>query len=134
MLFRSRERERERRSLESTEMQVEGRGNWSSWCLLMLLADALLPGMLALLLPVAVGRVEDPPGQGDGLGDQLLLGDAALPQVRLRGHARGLGPAVRDVVGAVERCVGVGGTMGVGVQPHRLGVGMRVGVGVRVGV
>lgn len=74
----------------------------------MLLADALLPGVFPLLLPVAVGGVEDPPGQGDGLGRELLLWDAALSQVGLGRHSGRLGPAVRDVVGVggpVDGCV-----------------------------
>lgn len=75
----------------------------SSLRLLMLLADALLPGVFALLLPVAVGggEVKDPAGQGDGLRGELLLRDAALPQVGLRGHGRRLRSAVGDVVGGV---------------------------------
>lgn len=102
----------------------------------MLLADALLPGVFPLLVPVAVGGVEDAAGQRDG--GQLLLRDAALPQVRLRWHGRRLRPAVRDVVGAVGRGV-VMRERAVGVAVHpRVGVGVgvlvRMGVGVGVGV
>lgn len=53
-------------------------GASSSLGLLVLLADALLPGVLPLVLPVAVRGVEDPAGQRDWLSGQLLLGDAAL--------------------------------------------------------
>lgn len=103
----------------------------------MLLADALLPGVFPLVLPVAVGGVEDAAGQR--YRRQLLLGDAALPQVGLRGHRRGLRPAVGHVVGAVgwsvvmrERPVGVAvhPWVGVGVSVGVL-VLVRVGVGVR---
>lgn len=100
----------------------------------MLLADALLPRVLALVLPVAMGGVEDPAGQRDGLGRQLLLWDAALSQVGFGRHHWGLGSAVRDVVGAVSGRVVVGGwrrPVGVGVQP-RVGVGVRMRVGVGV--
>lgn len=107
----------------------------SSLCLLVLLADALLPGVLPLVLPVAVRGVEDPAGQRDGLRRQLLLGDAALSQVGFRRHGRRLRPAVGDVVRAVSgsvvvrrRAVGVAVQAGVGVS-----VGMRVGVRVRGG-
>lgn len=103
----------------------------------MLLADALLPGVFPLVVPVAVGRVEDAAGQWYRW--QLLLGDAALPQVRLAWHRWRLRPAVRDVVGAVgrsvvmrERPVGVAVHPGVGVSVGVLVlVRMRVGVGVR---
>lgn len=44
----------------------------------MLLTDALLPCMFDLVLPVAVGRVEDSSGQGDRLRWQLLLRDTAF--------------------------------------------------------
>lgn len=101
----------------------------------MLLADALLPGVLPLVLPVAVRGVEDPAGQRDGLRRQLLLGDAALSQVGFGRHGWRLRPAVRDVVRAVSgsvvvrrRAVGVAVQAGVGVS-----VGMRVGVRVRGG-
>lgn len=109
----------------------------------MLLADALLPGVFSLVLPVAVGGVEDAAGQW--YRRQLLLGDAALPQVGLRGHRRRLRPAVGHVVGAVGRSVvmrerpvrvavhpwvGVGVSVGVGVLVLVL---VRVGVGVRGG-
>lgn len=102
----------------------------------MLLADALLPGVFPLVVPVAVGGVEDAAGQRYGW--QLLLGDAALPQVRLRWHGRRLRPAVRDVVGAVGRGMVIREwPMGVAVHP-RVGVGVgvlvRMGVGVGVGV
>lgn len=104
----------------------------------MLLADALLPGVFPLVVPVAVGGVEDAAGQRYRW--QLLLGDAALPQVRLRWHGRRLRPAVRDVVGAVgrsvvmrERPVGVAVHPGVGVSVGVL-VLVRMGVGVGVGV
>lgn len=106
----------------------------------MLLADALLPGVFPLLVPVAVGGVEDAAGQRDG--GQLLLGDAALPQVRLRRHGRRLRPAVRDVVGPVGRSVVVRERpVGVAVHPRvAVTVGVLVlvlvlmGVGVGVGV
>lgn len=106
--------------------------------LLVLLADALLPGVLPLVVPVGVGRVEDAAGQRDR--GQLLFGDTALPQVRLGWHHRRLRPAVRDVVGAVGRSV-VMRERPVGVAVHpRVGVGvgvlvlvwMEVGVGVGV--
>lgn len=119
---------RRKRSREpGLERSLAGR---RSLGLLVLLADALLPGVLALLLPVAVGRVEDPAGQRDGLRRQLLLRDAALPQVGLGRHGRRLGPAVGDVVGAVS------GRVVVGRRPVRVAVqaGVGVSVGVRVGV
>lgn len=98
----------------------------------MLLTDALLPGMFALVLSVAVRGVEDPAGQRDGLRRQLLLGDAALPQVGFRRHGWRLRPAVRDVVGAVSGSVVVRRwPVGMAVQP-RVGVGVRVWVVVRV--
>lgn len=100
----------------------------------MLLADALLPGVFPHILSVAVGGVEDPAGQRDGLGRQLFLWDTALPQVGLRGHGRRLGPAVGDVVRAVSRNVVVWGwPMSMAVKP-RVGVSVRVcvWVGVRV--
>lgn len=98
----------------------------------MLLADALLPGVFALVLSVAVRGVEDPAGQRDGLGRQLLLWDAALPQVGFGWHGRRLRPAVRDVVGAVSgRVVMRRRPVGVAVQA---GVGMSVGVWVGVWV
>lgn len=98
----------------------------SSLRLLVLLVDALLPGVFPLVLPVAVGGVEDAAGQR--YRRQLLLGDAALPQVGLRRHGRGLRPAVGDVVGAVDRSV-VMRERPVGVAVHpRVGVGVSVGV------
>lgn len=110
----------------------------SSLRLLVLLADALLPGVFPLVVPVAVGGVEDAAGQRDG--GQLLLGDAALPQVGLGRHGRRLRPAVRDVVGPVGRSVVVGERpVRVAVHPRvAVTVGVlvlvRVGVGVGVGV
>lgn len=102
----------------------------SSLRLLVLLADALLPGVLHLLLSVAMGGMEDPPGQRDGLGWQLLFGDAALPQVGFGWHGWRLGPAVGDVVWAVNGCVVVRRRpVGVAVQP---GMGVSVTVRVRV--
>lgn len=99
----------------------------------MLLADALLPGMLPLVLPVAVRGVEDPAGQRDGLRRKLFLGDAALSQVGLRRHGRRLRPAVRDVMRAMSGSVVVRRRpVGMAVQPG-VGVGVRVWVGVRVG-
>lgn len=98
----------------------------------MLLADALLPGVFALVLPVAVRGVEDPAGQRNGLRLQLLLRDAALSQVGFRWHGWRLRPAVRDVVRPVSGSVVVRRRpVGVAVQP---GVGVSVGmwVGVRV--
>lgn len=102
----------------------------------MLLADALLPGVFARVLSVAVGGVEDPARQWDGLGRQLFLGDAALPQVGFGGHGRWLGPAVGDVVRAVSRDVVVGGwPMSVAVKPRvAVSVRVRVRVGCRVAV
>lgn len=98
----------------------------------MLLADALLPGMFPLILPVAVRGVEDPAGERDGLRRQLLLGDAALSQVGFGRHSRRLRPAVRDVVGTVSGNVVVRWrSVGVAVHPR---VGMSVGVWVGVGV
>lgn len=94
----------------------------------MLLADALLPGVFPLVLPVAVGGVEDAAGQW--YRGQLLLGDAALPQVGLRGHRRRLRPAVGHVVGAVGRSV-VMRERPVGVAVHPW-VGVAVSVGVLV--
>ncbi len=98
----------------------------------MLLADALLPGVFPLVLPVAVRGVEDPAGQRDGLRRQVLLGDAALSQVGFRGHGWRLRPAVRDVVRAVSGSVVVRRRpVGVAVQP-RVSVSVRMRVGVRV--
>lgn len=98
----------------------------------MLLADALLPGVFPLVLPVAVRGVEDPAGQRDGLRRQLLLGDAALSQVGFGRHGWRLRPAVRDVVRAVSGSVVVRWwPVGVAVHP-RVGVGVRMRVGVRV--
>lgn len=97
----------------------------------MLLADALLPGVFPGVLPVAVGGVEDPAGQRDGLWRQLLLWDAALSQIGFGGHGWRLWSAVRDVVRAVSGNVVVGGwTMGMAVKP-RVGVSVRVCVWVR---
>lgn len=98
----------------------------------MLLADALLPGVFPLVLPVAVRGVEDPARKRDGLRRQLLLRNASLSQVRFRWHGWRLRPAVRDVVRAVSGSMVVRRwPVGVAVQP---GVGMSVGmwVGVRV--
>ena len=112
----------------------------SSLRLLVLLADALLPAVFPLVVPVAVGGVKDAAGQR--YRGQILLGDAALPQVRLAWHGRGLRPAVRNVVGAVgrgvvmrKRPVGVAVQPGVGVSVGVwvMGVGVGVGVGVRGG-
>lgn len=100
----------------------------------MLLADALLPGVFHLVLPVAVRGVEDPAGQWDGLRLQLLLGDAALSQVGFRRHGWRLRPAIGDVMRAVSGCVVVRlRPVGVAVQP-RVGVSVRMRVGVRVRV
>lgn len=99
----------------------------------MLLADALLPGVFPLVLPVAVRRVEDPAGQRNGLRRQLLLGDAALPQVGFRRHSWRLRPAVRDVVRTMTGSMVVRRwPMGVSLHP-RVGVSMwmRVCVWVR---
>lgn len=110
-------------------------GASSSLRLLVLLADALLPGVLPLVLSVAVRGVEDPAGQRDGLRRQLLLGDAALSQVGFGRHGRRLRPAVGDVVRAVTGCVVVGRRpVGVAVHPRvGMSVGMRVVVWVRSG-
>lgn len=90
----------------------------------MLLADALLPGVFPLVLPVAVRRVEDPAGQRNGLRRQLLLGDAALPQVGFRRHSWRLRPAVRDVVRTMTGSMVVRRwPMGVSLHP-RVGVSM----------
>lgn len=98
----------------------------------MLLADALLPRMLPLLLPVAVGGVEDSAGQWNGLRWEFLLGDAALSQVGFGWHGWGLRPAVRDVVRPMCGYVVVRRwPVGVAVQP-RVGVSMGMGVSVWV--
>lgn len=101
----------------------------------MLLADALLPGVFALVLPVAMRGVEDPAGQRNGLRRQLLLGDAALSQVGLRWHSWRLRPAVRDVVRTMTGSMVVRRwPVGVALQPGvGVSVGMRVGVWVRGG-
>lgn len=94
----------------------------------MLLTDALLPSVFPLVLPVAVRRVEDPAGEWDRLRCQLLLGDAALSQVRFRRHSWRLRPAVRDVVRAV------GGGVVVRRWSVRVAIHPRVGMSVRVQV
>ena len=131
-LTQCRWREKKRQGVKSSDWNQSGASSSSSLRLLVLLADALLPGVFALVLPVAVRRVEDPAGQRDGLGGQLLLRDAALPQVGFGRHSWGLRPAVRDVVRAVDGSVVVRRRpVGMAVQP-RVGVSMRVWVVVRV--
>lgn len=98
----------------------------------MLFADALLPCMFDLVLSVAVGGVEDPAGQGDGLRRQVLLGDAAFSQVGFGRHGWRLGPAVGDVVRAVGgRVVVRRRSMGVAIQAW-VGMGVRMWMGVWV--
>lgn len=98
----------------------------------MLLTDALLPGMFALLFPVAMRGMEDPAGERDGLRWQVLLGNAAFSQVGFGGHSWRLRPAVRDVMRAMSRSMVVRWwPMGVAVEP-RVGMCVRVWVGVWV--
>lgn len=98
----------------------------------MLFADALLPCMFDLVLSVAVGGVEDPTGQRDGLRRQVFLRDAAFSQVGFGRHGWRLGPAVGDVVRAVSRRMVVWRrSVGVAVQAW-VCVGVRMWMGVWV--
>lgn len=98
----------------------------------MLLTDALLPGVLDLVLPVAVRGVEDPAGQWNGLRLQLLLRNAALSQVGFRWDGWRLRPAIGDVMRTVGGCMVMRRRpVGVAVHPG-VGVSMRVRVGVWV--
>lgn len=130
--------------LNFNSMQMKGRrqgeesSNWnttgdsSSLRFLMLLTDALLPGMLSLVFPVAVRGVEDPTGQWDGLRLQLLLRDAALSQVGFRWDSWRLRPTIGDVVRTVSGCMVMRRRpMGVAVHPG-MRMSMRVGVWVWV--